>query len=385
MASDQDKAARKQILAEFLAILRVFVDDFMGGLAVPPEQESDSIRERFARAVLHSIHAVFPPPEVSGHKGGKDSVSVKKLIKGDGRFDTTKELLGFNFMGDPGAGRMIALPQKKFEAYSQAIRTALDAPRHYIGFRTFQSIYGKLQHASTVFPAVKSFMTPLNRALKKGNINVGLGKKSEIRETFLRMLDLLQLAVKRPCHITELVPTALPHVYGYMDAAAVGAGGVRLPCTEFMPAIVWRIPFPDDIRKAVQEQKGITNSDLEFAAYLIQNWETEVWFPNGPVGLVTWDGSDNSPTVGWENRKASRSLSRFPERGLQLDAMRSLHTRRGPGHLDHVAGKSNTMADFASRSYEEGFPPSADDQFLTEFSRRHPLPPQLGSWKLVHP
>ena len=104
LASDQDKTARKQILAEFLAILRVFVDDFMGGLAVPPEQESDSIRERFARAVLHSIHAVFPPPEVSGHKGGKDSVSVKKLIKGDGRFDTTKELLGFNFVGDPGAG-----------------------------------------------------------------------------------------------------------------------------------------------------------------------------------------------------------------------------------------------------------------------------------------
>ena len=41
------------------------------------------------------------------------------------------------------------------------------------------------------------------------------------------------------------------------------------------------------------------------------------------------------------------------------------------------------MADFASRSYEEGYPNTADHMFLQEFSHRFPLPPQLGSWKLV--
>jgi len=43
------------------------------------------------------------------------------------------------------------------------------------------------------------------------------------------------------------------------------------------------------------------------------------------------------------------------------------------------------MADFASRSFEQGFLPEHDTGFLTEFCHRFPLPPQLGSWQLVQP
>jgi len=41
------------------------------------------------------------------------------------------------------------------------------------------------------------------------------------------------------------------------------------------------------------------------------------------------------------------------------------------------------MADFASRSYKEGYPNTANSLFLQEFSHRFPLTPQLGSWKLA--
>ena len=45
------------------------------------------------------------------------------------------------------------------------------------------------------------------------------------------------------------------------------------------------------------------------------------------------------------------------------------------------------MPDFSSRSYEQGFADDAegDAAFLTEYQRRFPLPPQLGSWRLVQP
>jgi len=72
---------------------------------------------------------------------------------------------------------------------------------------------------------------------------------------------------------------------------------------------------------------------------------------------------------------------------LRLLALRHRWNRRGPHDIQHWPGKQNLMPDFASRSYEQGFLPGAagDEAFLTEFSRRFPLPEQLGSWRLVHP
>ena len=43
------------------------------------------------------------------------------------------------------------------------------------------------------------------------------------------------------------------------------------------------------------------------------------------------------------------------------------------------------MADVLSRSFTGGAPRLADDDFLSFFSQTFPLPPQLTSWRLVHP
>jgi hypothetical protein len=74
----------------------VYVDDFI--LAVV-ENEDRSLIRRVSRAALHAIHSIFPPPERSGHVGGKDPVSKKKLEKGDARFEIEKEILGFLING----------------------------------------------------------------------------------------------------------------------------------------------------------------------------------------------------------------------------------------------------------------------------------------------
>eukprot|EP00978_Attheya_sp_CCMP212_P047615 scaffold422453_cov102-Attheya_sp.AAC.1 len=68
----------------------VFVDDF---ILAAVEDATGTKLQHTGQAALHAIHAIFPPPAVSGHLGGKDPISVKKLEKGDAQWDPVKELL----------------------------------------------------------------------------------------------------------------------------------------------------------------------------------------------------------------------------------------------------------------------------------------------------
>ena len=67
----------------------MYVDDFISCI-VPTSKEQV---EHVAWGIMHGIHDVFPPNE----DATKDPISHKKLRKGDGTFETTKCLLGFDF------------------------------------------------------------------------------------------------------------------------------------------------------------------------------------------------------------------------------------------------------------------------------------------------
>ena len=91
--------------AAFLHMLEVFVDDFVQ-LAQTTDKEA---LRHCSRAVLHGIHSVFPPPNVTGHNGA-DPVSVKKLLKGEGVWAVRKEILGWVM---DGSTMCIELSDKK--------------------------------------------------------------------------------------------------------------------------------------------------------------------------------------------------------------------------------------------------------------------------------
>jgi len=156
----------------------------------------------------------------------------------------------------------------------------------------------------------------------------------------------LDQAHDTPAHICQLVPTALPHVYSYFDAAAVGAGGVCLPCTLYVPAILWRIEFPKDIADCVREG-SITNSDVEQFAWFVDHCEKGSWVPTGPACLCEHKYSDNSPTAGWDNRKASSANSTAPSDFIQFAAMISHAERRAPAGL--LAACPNTQRGYLGR------------------------------------
>jgi hypothetical protein len=322
--------------------------------------------------------------------GGKDSISEKKLGKGDALFKQNEVLLGFEMRGGAGKGRLVRLPPSRKDKYSDQIESALARPKHYTTFKEYRAIHGKLTFSSNAIPCMRGMMTPLNRALQLGPggkppLTVGLGKNSETREALVICNQLLDLMTEQPSHITEIVPPDLPHFYGYVDFAACGMGGVLLPCTRKVQPSVWRVQNPPHIAHQVRLRDGsVSNSDGEAAAVFVSELSLEHW-TGDTVGVSTHIGSDNSPTVGWNNRMASRACHKAPERFLRWQALRQRWTRRGPCDVEHIPGNTNRLGDFPSRSFEQGFPAEDDAAFLQEFSRRHPLPSQLGSWRLVQP
>jgi hypothetical protein len=68
------------------------VDDF---LLPAVEDALGTLLRRTARATLHAIHSVFPTLETTGTPDAKDPISEKNLAKGDARWDTVKEVLGY--------------------------------------------------------------------------------------------------------------------------------------------------------------------------------------------------------------------------------------------------------------------------------------------------
>ena len=96
-------------------IIDVYVDDFIAATNNNTKQNIIHM----SRAMLHGIHSIFPPPEITNHNGG-DPISEKKLKKLEGLWDTQKEILGWMINGKDYT---IHLPQEKQEKYNSSSTT----------------------------------------------------------------------------------------------------------------------------------------------------------------------------------------------------------------------------------------------------------------------
>ena len=92
---------------EKVTLSEVYVDNFIA--------MSNDLRHQYllhtSRAMLHGIHAIFLPPAVTGHNSF-DPIAEAKLCKGEGMWDITKELLGWEFDGHEGTIRLPLLKCK---------------------------------------------------------------------------------------------------------------------------------------------------------------------------------------------------------------------------------------------------------------------------------
>lgn len=73
-----------------LAYIDLYMDDFLGLC-----QGNRRTRNRVRRILLHAIDAVLTPLDPTLHPQHNEPTSVKKLLKGDGNWSTTKTMLGW--------------------------------------------------------------------------------------------------------------------------------------------------------------------------------------------------------------------------------------------------------------------------------------------------
>jgi hypothetical protein len=358
-------------------VIKVYVDDYILGVI---EDINRTLVRRVARAALYGIHSIFPPPHITGHTGGKDSISEKKLAKEDARFLGDKIILGFLFNG---LNRTVQLPSDKAEAMFVEIQRLLKKNR--VPLKRFMTIVGRIMNATRILPAAKALTTPLYKAMQGSPNMVGLGKDSEARLALSDLRTLIKSLATRPTHVDELVRRT-HSAAGTTDASSEGAGGIWF--RNGLPPTVWRVNWPVEVR--ARYKSGIlTNSDLEMAAIVLMMLVLE-----GLTDLTrqhTLIFSDNTPAVSWTTRLvSSKAESKVAARLLRILALRGRMTHAAMPTPDHWPGDKNEAADTASCSFETfnagpytGWPSTTDASFLTLFARTYPLPPQTGSWQLA--
>ena len=106
------------------SIQEVYMDDFVNAAT----QSMDKMYvPKIRRASIHGIHAILPETATTKHaKNGKEPISESKLKKGDGNFDTTKEVIGFKFCGFK---RTVCLPTAKAKRFIKETHTMLRRKR----------------------------------------------------------------------------------------------------------------------------------------------------------------------------------------------------------------------------------------------------------------
>jgi len=248
-----------------LWLLEVYVNDFLG-LA---QASSAHQLLQFSRAVLHGIHHIFPPATIT-NKSTDEPIAIKKLLKGDGRWDTTKKILGWTVDGNL---QCISLPSDKHERLSIDLTKFLC--QWVISIRQLQKLLGRHMHAAVGIPNGKGLLSPMVAVVAKNakNKNKCIKISSELYQTVRDWQSLLLQTKARLTPCQDLIP-APPNFIGYCGASRLGAGGVWFGGNKLLPPIVWRLAFPSDIQSAIittENPNGhLTNSDFEMAGLLCQ-------------------------------------------------------------------------------------------------------------------
>jgi hypothetical protein len=358
----------------------VFVDDFLVmATAVSKEQ-----LQHCANAMMTAIHDVFPADE----EDENDPISLKKLKNLDGEWGLLKEMLGFDF---DGLAKTMQLGSGKRELLLAVLHKwarTMKSRRNGIPFKEFESVIQKVRHAFTSIPEGRGLMTPCNAIIRKQPETVFLGRNEKLGMAVKDMTTLLREATKNPTKCKELV-MGHPDYVGVKDASIHGVGGIIVGENKECIPTVFRMEWPNWIKEEVRKTNAgksgtLTNSDLEMAGLLLLSLVMEEVCnlqPGDHIALF----SDNSPTVSWVRRMASKG-SLVSDQLLRALALRMKLRQVSPLTPLHIEGKKNAMTDIPSRSFGSVLKwfCKTDSDLLTLFNASFPLPDQ-NTWTVFRP
>jgi hypothetical protein len=343
------------------AYVDVFVDDFCGE---GQESKMNPLQNQ-RRTLFHNIDKVFRPNEKGDNPSRKEPISISKLEKGDAALHDTKRFLGWDFVGSK---KELLIAQHRREKSLQHIDELIK--QHSSSRKEWEILLGELRSLVAGIPGSRGQFSILQEAISKGRRKV---KMTESIRLQLKTLRSLLTATDRPTAMSELIYGRPPYT-GATDAAKAGMGGVWFIEDE---AIVWRAPFPDEVKRKLVSFNNptgtVTNSDLELTATIAHHHVLEATgLPT--AGESTHTFCDNTPAVAWQTKGSATTTA------VTADLLRhgALHQRK-LGHVpkyEYLEGVRNVMADDASRLWK-----LSDDEILTYFNARYP---QTKSWQLHH-
>jgi hypothetical protein len=366
----KEKLNDQQDNKDNITLTEVFVDDFIG---VTNDTSIEHLT-KISRAMLHGIHSIFPPPQVSGHNG-QDPVSESKLGKGEGTWAHEKEILGWILNGK---NYTLQLPQEKCKTIAQLIRKILKKKR--VSLNKFQKLAGKLQHASFGIPGGKGLFSPVQMAMTKNPDFINITNELKIILSDWRyMIHFLQ---KHPTSVLQLI-VETPHYLGYSDACGIGTGGIWASGLAPLSPLLWQLEWPADIQAnlvtATNKSGTLTMNDLELAGAVL-NWlvlecQSDINIRHKHIGVFC----DNTSAVAWAQKlRTSKSIA--AGRLLRMLGMR-IHARQASSLTTlNIAGEENDMADIVSRAFKNAQYFHAKGNLTHFFNSKFPLP-QNKSWR----
>ncbi len=244
----------------FLYMVEVYVNDFMS-LVIKVSREQ---LRHIANAIMHGIQDISPPEDDNSN----DPISEKKMKKGEGRYETRKTLLGFNF---DGKAKTMWLKSTKCEklltVLKEWIRTGKRGSQG-IPFSKFESTIAKIRHAFTCILAGQGLLSPCNILLKLHLTYVYLHQNPAVLEALEGCRTLFWESTTEPTHCRELV-SGWPDYIGIVDASGHGVGGVVFGELSACTPVVFRWEWPNDIKQDIISLANptgrLTNSNLEMA------------------------------------------------------------------------------------------------------------------------
>lgn len=352
----------------------VFVDDFLGLV------QGKHNRSRVRSTLLRAIDEVFRPNDFYDDLLRREPVSLKKLRQGDCSWNTIKVVLGWVLNT---VAMTVELPQHRQERLAE-ILASIPVTQKRIAVKKWHKILGELRSMALALPGARNMFSQMQLALSNkigSRVNTNKGVHQAL-DDFRWMLNDIK---SRPTRIAELIPL-LASALGYHDASGTGAGGVWFPHQSLDPRtkpgetpshtpLVWRYKWPQDIIDALVTDDNpngtITNSDLELAGGLLHLEAIAHHFDVRERTILS--KTDNLATMFWQ-RKGSATSEKPPAYLLRLFGIHQRYHRYVPRH-DYIPGKSNPMADDASRLFD-----LTDAQFLAYFNEQFK---QAGSFRYV--
>ena len=320
-------------------LIEVYIDDYIACI----DNISKNHIQQVSRAMLHGIHSIFPPPNVTGHNGG-DPISEKKLDKLEGQWAHVKEILGWIV---DGVNFTIRLPQPKIDKIKRTLRMLRS--RCSIKVKDFQKITGSLNHAAYGMPGGRGLFTVLWKALAKesrGYVKV----TPEVKQAFQDFQWLFTEMANNPVHVAQLVHRD-PHCNGFSDACKWGAGGVWIiPQADGSNLyFFWSIQFPQAIIDRF-DTGLLSINDLELAGIVLHWLVLEHLMPSLQF-VSAGIQCDNSSSVAWTKKFTAHSL--IAGYLLRALALRQQICKSAPILVAPIAGTLNIMADVASRYHSD--------------------------------